>query len=342
MRYPWVNSALLVLLLAQLLTGFFGLISGAPAFAWVLWLHGIIGYAILVIFIWKGQIILAVVRRRWLDLTRTIFLFFTLLTLVILATGFIWSETGPHYEAGFSLITLHAVLALLLVGLLAWHTLARRFIFRVPRARDRRAFLRLAAVSLGGLVLWQTGRTGKARLALPAAFRRFTGSYDTGSLSGGFPVVSWLFDAPAPLDAVTWRLVVEGAVLQPAALAYAQVLAAPASTLTTVIDCTGGWYSQQQWSGVSLGALLDLAGPRPSARSVTIQSVTGYARRFPLAEARAFVLATHVAGKPIDEGHGYPLRLVAPNHRGYDWVKWVERIQVNETSALLQPPLPLQ
>jgi len=51
MRYPWVNIALLILLVAQLLTGFFGLISGAPVFAWVLWLHGIIGYAILVIFV---------------------------------------------------------------------------------------------------------------------------------------------------------------------------------------------------------------------------------------------------------------------------------------------------
>ena len=231
---------------------------------------------------------------------------------------------------------------MLLVALLAWHTLARRFVLRVPRARDRRAFLRLAAVSLGGLVLWQTGRTGKALLALPAAFRRFTGSYETGSATGVFPVVAWLLDAPDPVDAAAWRLVVGGAVQQPAALTYAQVLAAPASTLTAVIDCTGGWYSQQVWSGISLGALLDLAGPLPDAQSVTVQSVTGYARRFPLAEARAFVLATHVAGQPIGHGHGYPLRLVAPGHRGYDWVKWVDRIQVNATSALLQPPLPLQ
>jgi hypothetical protein len=100
MRYPWVNIALLILLMAQLLTGFFGLISGAPVFAWVLWLHGIIGYAILVIFVWKGQIILDVIRRRRLDLTRAVFLLFTLLTLVILATGLIWSEAGPHYAAG--------------------------------------------------------------------------------------------------------------------------------------------------------------------------------------------------------------------------------------------------
>jgi hypothetical protein len=342
MRYPWVNIALLILLVAQLLTGFFGLISGAPVFAWVLWLHGIIGYAILVIFVWKGRIILDVVRRRRLDLTRAIFLLFTLLTLVILATGLIWSEAGPHYASGFSLITIHAVLALLLLALLAWHTVARRFILRAPRARDRRAFLRLAAISVGGLALWQAGRSAKVLLALPGAFRRFTGSYETGSLTGAFPVVSWFFDRPDPVDASAWRLVIDGAVRKPAALAYGQVLAALTSSLTTVIDCTGGWYSVQEWSGISLGELLDLAGPQPGTQSVTIQSVTGYARRFPLDEARAFVLATHVAGQPLDHGHGFPLRLVAPAHRGYDWVKWVTRIQVNESSYLLQPPLPLQ
>ena len=342
MRYPWVNIALLILLVVQLLTGFFGLISGAPIFGWVLWSHGIAGYAILVLFVWKGRIIVDVVRRRRLDLTRAVFLFFTLLTLVILATGLIWSEAGPHYASGFSLITLHAVLALLLLALLAWHTLARRFILRVPRARDRRAFLRLFAVSLGGLALWQAGRAGKARLACPARFRRFTGSYETGSLTGVFPFVSWLFDSPDPLGAGAWRLVIDGAVRQPATLAYAQVLTARATRLTAVIDCTGGWYSAQEWSGIALGELLDLAGPQTGAQSVTIESVSGYARRFPIAEARTFVLATHVAGQPLDHGHGYPLRLVAPGHRGYDWVKWVTHIQVNESSYLLQPPLPLQ
>jgi DMSO/TMAO reductase YedYZ molybdopterin-dependent catalytic subunit len=34
--------------------------------------------------------------------------------------------------------------------------------------------------------------------------------------------------------------------------------------------------------------------------------------------------------------------LVAPEHRGYDWVKWVTRIRVVETSWFWQPPLPLQ
>ncbi len=342
MRYPWVNVALLILLIAQLLTGFFGLISGAPTFAWVLWLHGIVGYAILVLVVWKAQIILDVLRRRRMDVIRAAFLFFSFLTLLILATGLIWSEAGPHYVGGISLITVHAVLALLLLALLAWHTLARRFILRMPRARDRRAFLRLAAVSVAGLALWQTGRTTKGWLGLPGAFRRFSGSYETGSFSGTFPVVSWLFDRPDPVLAGTWRLVVHGAVQQPLALTYEQVLAARTNTAAVTIDCTGGWYSEQEWSGISLGELLDRAGPDAGTQSVTVESVTGYARRFPLAEARTFLLATHVAGQALDHGHGFPLRLVAPAHRGYDWVKWVSRIQVNQSSYLLQPPLPLQ
>ena len=53
-------------------------------------------------------------------------------------------------------------------------------------------------------------------------------------------------------------------------------------------------------------------------------------------------MALRVAGEPLTHGHCAPLRLVAPGRRGYDWVKWVARAHVNDTSALLQPPLPLQ
>jgi DMSO/TMAO reductase YedYZ molybdopterin-dependent catalytic subunit len=44
----------------------------------------------------------------------------------------------------------------------------------------------------------------------------------------------------------------------------------------------------------------------------------------------------------LSHGHGSPARLVAPGKRGFEWVKWVDHIEVNETSKWLQPPLPLQ
>ena len=53
-------------------------------------------------------------------------------------------------------------------------------------------------------------------------------------------------------------------------------------------------------------------------------------------------LNRHVSGRELSHGHGYPLRLVAPGKRGFEWVKWVASIEVNESPKWLQPPLPLQ
>jgi DMSO/TMAO reductase YedYZ molybdopterin-dependent catalytic subunit len=111
--------------------------------------------------------------------------------------------------------------------------------------------------------------------------------------------------------------------------------------LTATLDCTGGWYSAQEWHGVLVGHLLDLAQPTATARTVVFASSTGYSRRYSLAEARQLLLATHVGGNLLSHGHGSPARLVAPGHRGYDWVKWVARINVVESPWFWQPPLPL-
>ena len=40
------------------------------------------------------------------------------------------------------------------------------------------------------------------------------------------------------------------------------------------------------------------------------------------------LLATHAGGDPLSHGHGRPLRLVAPDRRGFQWVKWVESVEV--------------
>ena len=77
-----------------------------------------------------------------------------------------------------------------------------------------------------------------------------------------------------------------------------------------------------------LGALLEEADVDPAARWVTVHSVTGYRWSFPIDEAREFLLATGVAGERLSHGHGFPLRLVAPDRRGFQWVKWVSRVEV--------------
>jgi DMSO/TMAO reductase YedYZ molybdopterin-dependent catalytic subunit len=105
-----------------------------------------------------------------------------------------------------------------------------------------------------------------------------------------------------------------------------------------VLDCTGGWYAEQDWAGVPVAALL---GGRGRARSLLVRSATGYGVRFPLADLERLLLATRVGGAPLSPRHGFPVRLVAPGRRGFWWVKWVVSIEVDPAPWWRQPPFPL-
>jgi DMSO/TMAO reductase YedYZ molybdopterin-dependent catalytic subunit len=90
-----------------------------------------------------------------------------------------------------------------------------------------------------------------------------------------------------------------------------------------VLDCTGGWYAEQDWTGVPVSAPL---GDRGDAQSLLVRSVTGYWIRFPARDLDRLLLATRVGGAPLAPRHGFPARLMAPGRRGFWW--W-------------QPPFPI-
>lgn len=342
MRYPWVNTLLLGFVSVALVSGYFGLTNGDPARAWVLWVHGVVAYAILAVLAWKGVIVWRSLRQNRIAGTpRMAFIAMAGLMMFVLGSGLVWANAGRIVFERVSLIELHQWAAVAVAALLAWHVMARRWVWTHTPARNRRAFLRLAAGSAAGFVLWQSASALATLTGVPGADRRFTGSYETGSFSGRFPRVSWGFDDPDPPDVSEWRLTVDGAVERPVELSYDDLVALSVETMDETLDCTGGWYSTQAWSGVTLNTLLALAGPKPDWRSIEVESVTGYSRRFSASEASTALLATGVAGRPLTPGHGAPARLVMPDHRGFDWVKWVRRIRVLEASELWQPPLPL-
>ncbi|HTE84710.1 MAG TPA: molybdopterin-dependent oxidoreductase, partial [Dehalococcoidia bacterium] len=113
------------------------------------------------------------------------------------------------------------------------------------------------------------------------------------------------------------------------------------ATVTATIDCTGGWFSTQDWAGVPLRQLLVAAMVAPGTRSIVVRSTTGYWRRLSLAQAATAVLALEVGGVPLAHEHGAPLRLVVPGCRGYDWVKWVTSIEASGLPSWWKWPLPL-
>src|SRR5205823_2091397 len=128
------------------------------------------------------------------------------------------------------------------------------------------------------------------------------------------PVSSWMFDqVPAPAPA-GWllRVVGPGGVRE---WTYEQ-LAAFDDRVRAVLDCTGGFWSEQDWSGVMLERLLPETG---GSRSVRVVSHTGYDRRFPVDELSRLLLATRVGGVPLSADHGHPARLVSADRRGFWW-----------------------
>jgi DMSO/TMAO reductase YedYZ molybdopterin-dependent catalytic subunit len=313
-------------------TGVLSLISGHLEEWLIFTLHGIAGFWLLLLMwgklrrVWPRLIAL----QRW-D-RRTIFGVLALLFVIgVTGSGIWWAVGSTWIFAGFNALNWHIVLGFVLTAVMVMHMVARVKWLRKRDIVGRRRALHFSALLLGSVTLWPSQQLAERTLQLPGAQRRFTGSYESGSYAGNaFPSSSWVADQPRPLDAQTWRLSLGGAVATPRSFSYDELVAA-GDELEATLDCTGGFYSTQRWRGTRLGRLLDVATLHSDAQYVSFISVTSYRWSLPLAEAREALLATHTGSEPLAYEHGFPLRLIAPGRRGFEWVKWITRIEVRTT-----------
>jgi DMSO/TMAO reductase YedYZ molybdopterin-dependent catalytic subunit len=316
----WGLALLVAALFASGLVGYF---SGEPRDAWAIAVHDAAGFVLAVFVAVK-------LRRVWRRLREHLpasGLLATVLVGFALVTGWLWATGVSAHLGGYSVLVWHTALGAALFLGVAVHLAMRA---KRPRLRDianRRQFLQTAAIGAGAVVLWQAQRPVAALFGFRGAKRRFTGSYETGSLSGEFPATSWVADSPRELGD-SYRLKVSGRVGNPLELTAAELDGD--RELEATIDCTGGWYSRQRWRGIALAELLDRAQPHAGASHVRVVSHTGYRWGFSIADARKLLLATHVAGEPLTHDHGAPVRLVVPGARGFQWVKWVVRIELHD------------
>ena len=341
MRFPWANILLLVFLFLELVSGFFGLTSGSEERAFHIQIHRIAGYGILVVGAWKLLNVLRSLRWPRAGSVRVASLALVVGLVATMALGLVWSIGGSYRWWLFSGMSWHIYAGAAIVPLLVWHSWYMLSKFPIAFWIERRLILRAFGLAVAGFIGWQLVERTASATELPGSERRFTGSYGRGEFTGNrFPRVSWLNDNPSHIGANDWELSVKGTVKHPITLDYDDL--ETNAEVTATLDCTGGWHTTQKWSGARLADILDRAGPSSQARSVVIRSVTGYYRRFALRDVDGLILATHVTGERLSHGHGFPVRLVAPGRRGFEWVKWVTEIELDETPAWWQPPLPLQ
>ncbi|TKX87898.1 sulfite oxidase, partial [Halorubrum sp. SS5] len=324
-----VDWSLFAFVVAEAVTGLVSFTVGVPEGWPLFWLHRALGVGIVALLAWK----LARVRRRLTDPTlwrRSTAL--SVLTLVAavgaIGTGVAWVFGLDVRISYWTLLSVHVGFGLALVPLVAAHASTR---FRLPRRVDferRRTAVTYFALLAAGGATYRLQQGVNDALDTAGADRRFTGSQPReGAGNGAFPITSWVADDPDPIDRDDYRLTVAGLVGDPVELT-ADELAAGHET-EALLDCTSGWYTVQEWGGVRVGDLLDAAGDLDDdAAYVRFTSVTGYRWSLPIEEAEDALLATHVGGERLSHGHGAPARLVAPDRRGFQWVKWVTRVEV--------------
>jgi DMSO/TMAO reductase YedYZ molybdopterin-dependent catalytic subunit len=280
-------------------------------------LHAAAGFAILLLLPWKSFVARRGLKRR--RPARWAALVFAALVIVSLVFGLVHSLYRPWpFFGDLTAMELHVGAALAAIPFFLFHA-----VYRPIRARrtdlSRRALLRAGLLGAGALAL----------AAVPGSQRRLTGSYRLDSVPG----TQWMFDAVPRVDREAWRL-------RAGARDWSyDELAAFDDRVVAVLDCTGGWYSEQEWSGVRLARLLT---PDSASLSIRVHSATGYSRRFDVSALGSLLLAMRVGGIELPVDNGFPVRLVAPGERGFWWVKWVTEVSAEPLPAWWQPPFPLQ
>ncbi len=329
------NVALLALTLGAFASGVLAFGTGTATEAELVAIaHGAFGLGLLLLVPWKSIIVRRSLSRGARRSGHRAGVALGLLLVVAVATGVLHAVGGYQSVFGVTALTGHVVAAVLALPLLAVHVRGRRQ--RIRRADlSRRTMLRAGALGVGSLAAYLTIDTVTGVLGLPGRHRRETGSYELGSgQPDRMPVTQWFTDTVPSVERESWQLTVDSVTVS-----YAELNAAN-DAVHAVLDCTGGWYAEQEWRGVRMDRLIDTVPA--GARSIEVVSVTGYRRRFPLSDLDRLLLATRIGGEPLSDGHGGPVRLVAPDRRGFWWVKWVAHVQTTSEAWWLQPPFPLQ
>jgi sulfoxide reductase catalytic subunit YedY len=140
------------------------------------------------------------------------------------------------------------------------------------------------------------------------------------------------------VDLNTWRLEVTGKVKKPLNLTYSQLLALPVIEKNVLLICPGVFTNHGRWKGISVLELLKMAEAGAGITHVTFRGPEGSyekVERFEMTEivSHKVFLAYQVNGRVLPRKHGFPLRIVAEDHYGSSWVKYVYKIEVHKIES---------
>jgi len=156
-------------------------------------------------------------------------------------------------------------------------------------------------------------------------------------------LMRWGSDHPAitskipKIDLKTWTLTIEGEVERTLKLTWGEIMKLPSTESVSDFHCVEGWsVLDYKWQGIGFRAILDLVKPKQSAKSVTFECADGYTTSLTLKELSNdnVLLAYKLNSEQLEEGYGFPLRLVVPDKYAYKSALWLTHIRFTAKKEL--------
>jgi DMSO/TMAO reductase YedYZ molybdopterin-dependent catalytic subunit len=156
-------------------------------------------------------------------------------------------------------------------------------------------------------------------------------------------LLRWGIDHPGitranpKLDLKPYTLTINGEAENPVTLSWNDILKLPKTVSISDFHCVEGWSVLNcKWEGIKFSEITRLAKPAETAKFATFECADGYTTSLSLDELAGddVLLAYGLDGKPLEEGIGFPLRLVVPNKYAYKSALWVTRIRFTSKKEL--------
>jgi DMSO/TMAO reductase YedYZ molybdopterin-dependent catalytic subunit len=156
-------------------------------------------------------------------------------------------------------------------------------------------------------------------------------------------ILRWGTDHPGitstnpQLQLEIYTLTVDGEVENTAKLSWNDFMQLPKTVSVSDFHCVEGWSVLDcKWEGVRIKDIEKLVKPREVARAVTFECADNYTTSLFREEFSGddVLLAYKLNGEVLDEGVGFPVRLIVPSKYAYKSALWVVRLRFTRNKEL--------
>jgi DMSO/TMAO reductase YedYZ molybdopterin-dependent catalytic subunit len=139
--------------------------------------------------------------------------------------------------------------------------------------------------------------------------------------------IMWYNPVP-PINQATYRLTVGGLVEKPLEMTVARLRSFPHVEQSSRMKCVQCWSSRATWGGFRFGEFMEAVKPGKKAKAIRIDCADKWYEYMSIEEMLSprVLMTLDMAGKPLSDKHGAPLRLIDPARYGYKSAKLITSI----------------